>query len=62
MIITKQEMYVRFIIASFLMLFLATGLIQGVIFVFLLAFTLGLIMTGVARKSYLKMQYARVIK
>lgn len=60
MIISKQEMYIRFIIASFLMLFLATGLIQGVIFVFLLAFTLGLIMTGVARKSYLKTQYARV--
>lgn len=52
--ISKQDVYVRYLIGAALTILLSTGEVRGFPFYFLLIFTVLLVSTGVAERSFFK--------
>ena len=52
--LSKQEVYIRYLIGAFLTIFVLKAELTGFLFYFLLIFTALLIFSGIVERSYLK--------
>jgi hypothetical protein len=55
--ISKQDVYIRYLIGAALTLFVLTSGLTGITFYFLLIFTAILVFTGIVERSYLKAKF-----
>ncbi len=55
--ISKQEVYIRYLIGAVLTLFVLTSGLTGFAFYFLLIFTALLVFTGIVERSYLNTKF-----